>query len=129
MIVKSILNAVTSDLKYMRVEQSISVPDRLQAQSKNVGELIARLRVARGIKQTEAAIRAGISRNTAYRLEKGDPGLAFGQILRYLDAIAPGTTLEMLFEQKDPALLALAVRERRTRVRDMSAQERDELNF
>ncbi len=29
-------------------------------------------------------MRAGHSRNTAYRIEKGDPGLAFGQMLEYL---------------------------------------------
>lgn len=101
-------------------QKTTDVSSRLLEQTQNLGELLARLRVARGIKQTEAAIRAGISRNTAYRLEKGDPGLAFGQILRYLDAIVPGATLGTLFEQKDPALFALAARERRTRVRDMS---------
>ena len=39
-----------------------------------------------------------MSRNTAYRLEKGDPGIAMGQILRYLDAIVPGKTLLELLE-------------------------------
>lgn len=45
---------------------------------------------------------------------------------RYLDAIAPGTSLEILYSEKDPAL---AARERKSRVREMSASERDELNF
>ncbi|QUN32820.1 helix-turn-helix transcriptional regulator (plasmid) [Cupriavidus sp. KK10] len=46
--------------------------------------MLARLRQARHIKQADAAVRAGLSRNTAYRIEKGDPGLAFGQMLEYL---------------------------------------------
>ena len=41
---------------------------------------------------------------SVYRLEKGDPGLAFGQILRYLDAIVPGMTLLELLSETDPAL-------------------------
>ena len=82
-----------------------------------------------GIKQTDAALRAGQSRNTAYRIERGDPGLAIGQVLRYLDAIAPGSTLLDLLSESDPALAALAARERTQRVRDLSTTELDELDF
>lgn len=73
--------------------------------------------------------RAGLSRNTTYRLERGDPGLAVGQVLRYPDAIAPGSTLLDLLSESDPALAALAARERTQRVRDLSASELDELDF
>jgi hypothetical protein len=52
-----------------------------------------------------------------------------GQVLRYLDAIAPGASLEHLYFEKDPALLVLAARERTLRVRGMSAAERKELEF
>ncbi|CAN7307302.1 hypothetical protein LJR230_001488 [Trinickia sp. LjRoot230] len=55
--------------------------------------------------------------------ERGDPGFAIGEVLRYLDAIAPGTSLDTLYSEKDPAL---AARERRLRVREMSAAERIE---
>ena len=98
-------------------------------QATQIGRRLARLRLARGIKQTDAALRAGLSRNTAYRLERGDPGLAVGQVLRYLDAIAPGSTLLDLLSESDPALAALAARERTQRVRDLSATELDELDF
>jgi DNA-binding XRE family transcriptional regulator len=91
--------------------------------------MLARLRVARHIPQTEAALRAGISRNTAYRMEKGDPGLAIGQVLRYLEAIAPGKTLRSLLNEDDPALVALSVRERKQRVRSLSKSELDALDF
>ena len=68
-------------------------------------------------------------RNTVYRLEKGDPGLALGQVLRYVEAIAPGSTLLDLLVEQDPALLALDARERTMRVRDMTAAELRELDF
>lgn len=118
-----------SVLTNMKVTQASSLAPPLLEQSRHLGKLLARLRIARGVKQIDAALRAGLSRNTAYRLEHGDPGLAIGQVLRYLDAIAPGTSLEILYSEKDPALAALAARERKSRVREMSAAERDELNF
>lgn len=77
----------------MKVSQSATLSPQLLEQSKQLGQRLARLRLARRIKQTDAAVRAGLSRNTVYRLERGDPGLAIGQVLRYLDAIAPGSTL------------------------------------
>jgi transcriptional regulator with XRE-family HTH domain len=129
MLVISSISSLTIDLTSMKVAQSSTLSDELLEQSKRLGQLLARLRIARGIKQVDAALRAGLSRNTAYRLEHGDPGLAFGQVLRYLDAIAPGASLENLYLESDPSLAMLEARERRTRVRDMSAAERDELNF
>jgi hypothetical protein len=80
-------------------------------------------------KSPDAALRAGLSRNTAYRLEKGEPGIAIGQVLRYLHAISPNSTLLDLLTEKDPALLALSAREKTQRVRDLSAAEREELDF
>jgi transcriptional regulator with XRE-family HTH domain len=113
----------------MKVEQSAILSPELLAESKCLGQLLARLRLARNVKQTDAALRAGLSRNTVYRLEQGDPGLALGQILRYLQAIAPGSTLRDLFAESDPALAALKAREQRKRVRDLSASELKELEF
>jgi len=116
-------------LTSMKVSQATTLSPELLEQSRHLGALLARLRVARGIKQADAAVRAGLSRNTAYRIERGDPGLAVGQLLRYLGAISPGASLAALYAENDPALAALAARERRLRVREMSASERDELNF
>jgi transcriptional regulator with XRE-family HTH domain len=126
MLVKSSIKRVMSVLTNMKVTQASNLAPPLLEQSRHLGERLARLRIARGVKQTDAALRAGLSRNTVYRLEHGDPGLAIGQVLRYLEAIAPGTSLEALYAEKDPAL---AARERKSRVREMSAAERDELNF
>ena len=113
----------------MKVDQSALLsPLQLEACAK-VGSQLARLRIARKVKQTDAALRAGLSRNTVYRLEKGEPGLALGQILRYLEAIAPGSTLLDLLTEKDPALLSLTAREKTKRVRDMTTAELEELDF
>lgn len=113
----------------MRINQSAVLGPELASHAQHIGQLLARLRMARSVKQADAALRAGISRNTAYRLEKGDPGIALGQVLRYLDAIAPGKTLLELLSETDPALVLLGEREKRKRVRDLSDAELRELDF
>lgn len=113
----------------MKVTQAALLNSNQAAEAKKLGAALARLRIARGIKQDQAALRAGVSRNTAYRLEKGDPGIAMGQILRYLDAVVPGKTLLELLSETDPALAALSAKEQRRRARDLSKHELDELDF
>jgi len=113
----------------MKVSQTAMLSPRQLEECARLGRLLARLRQARQVKQSDAALRAGLSRNTAYRLEKGDPGLAIGQVLRYLEAISPGSTLMDLLSETEPALLALAAREKTQRVRDLSAAELKELEF
>jgi transcriptional regulator with XRE-family HTH domain len=107
----------------MKVSQAGVLAPGLVVEAQKLGGSIARLRLARRLKQDEAALRAGISRNTAYRLETGDPGIAVGQVLRYLDAIAPGATLLELLSESDPALAALSVPGKRRRVRGPSKGE------
>ena len=113
----------------MKITQSALLDSSRAAEAKKLGTALARLRIARGIKQDQAALRAGLSRNTAYRLEKGDPGIAIGQVLRYLDAIVPGKTLLELLAETDPALAALSAKEQRRRVRDLSKRELAEIDF
>ncbi len=113
----------------MKVNQAAALSPSLLQESAALGQRLARLRLARGIKQSDAALRAGLSRNTAYRLERGDPGVALGQVLRYLDAIAPGSTLLALLSESDPALIALKSSEQSRRVRGLSSAELDELDF
>jgi len=125
----SIINQHLSDLTNMKIRQSAVLPPDLLEQSAQLGQRLARLRIARSIKQADAALRAGLSRNTAYRIEHGDPGLALGQVLRYLDAIAPGSTLLDLLSESDPALAVLSTRERYKRVRTLTPTEMSELEF
>lgn len=129
MLVIANINAIARVLTSMKINQAAAIPPHLRAEGERIGQLLARLRVARRVPQAEAAIRAAISRNTAYRIERGDPGVAFGQVLRYLDAIAPGSTLADLLTEADPALIALRARERRQRVRSLTPAELEDLNF
>ncbi len=129
MLVNSIAKLINRVFTNMKINQSTMLSPRQLDECARLGQLLARLRLARKIKQSEAALRAGLSRNTVYRLEKGDPGLALGQVLRYLDAISPSSTLLDLLSENDPALVALEAREKTKRVRDLTAAERQELDF
>jgi transcriptional regulator with XRE-family HTH domain len=113
----------------MKVTQSALVSGAQAAEAKKLGAALARLRIARGVRQDQAALRAGLSRNTAYRLEKGDPGIAMGQILRYLEAVVPGKTLLELLSETDPALAALRAKEQRRRARELSKRELADIDF
>lgn len=96
---------------------------------KELGTKLARLRIARKIRQVDAAARAGIARSTAVLIEKGDPGRTFAQILRYLDAISPNLTFQALLQESDPSLKALAQSEATQRVRKLSSSEMKKLDF
>ena len=113
----------------MKITQTAVLSPSLASETKRLGAALARLRIARGMKQDQVALRAGLSRNTAYRLEKGDPGIALAQILRYLDAIVPGKTLLELLSESDPSLAALSAQEKRRRARDLSKHEMEEIDF
>ncbi|HEV3105516.1 MAG TPA: helix-turn-helix transcriptional regulator [Trinickia sp.] len=113
----------------MKVTQAIAASPVVLAEAARLGAHLARLRIARRLQQGAAATRAGISRNTASRLENGDPAVALGQWLRYLDAIAPGMTLQELLSESDPSLKAQGARERAQRVRSLSESELKDLDF
>lgn len=111
-----------------RDESSLLNPARTQ-EARELGEKLARLRVARRLRQADAAARAGLARSTAALIEKGDLGRTQAQILRYLDAIAPGVTVLALLQETDPSLLALNARELTRRVRPLSKDELQKLDF
>ena len=113
----------------MRINQSAALPPNLVVQITQLSEALVRLRHARQVKQSEAALRAGISRATAQRIERSDPGVGLGVIVRYLDAVAPGITLLKLLSGDDPSLIALDERLRGQRVRGLTAAELKELDF
>jgi len=121
-----LIEAIFVDMK--RDEQQLMTPEQV-AQARLVGERIARLRRARNVLQSTAVVRAGLSRPTATRIEAGDPSRTLSQVLRYLGAIAPSMTLLQLLQGDDPSLVALAEREKRQRVRALSEQERQKLDF
>lgn len=113
----------------MKTRQQAALPPEQLAEVARLANALVRLRHARRVTQADAALRAGLSLGTAKRLEKGDAGVAIGGLLRYLNAIAPGLSLERLLAGDDPSLAALEIRERGQRVRRLSSTERDELDF
>ena len=113
----------------MRYDESTVLTEPLRLRAQQLGERLARLRKARRLRQSDAAIRAGMSRVTAGRLERGDPRQSIGQILRYLDAIAPGADLVSLLQGTDPSLVALQSAEETRRVRVMTPRQLEDLDF
>jgi transcriptional regulator with XRE-family HTH domain len=117
------------DLKDMKKPQKTILTDPLRSDLAKLGERIKRLRLARRIVQQEAAVRAGIARSTASRIESGDPSVAIGQVLRYVDAIAPGKSLDRIYLEDDPAEALLRHDERRIRARSLTEARKKELDF
>ena len=91
----------------MKIPQNIATYPNLIQPLKEIGEHIARMRKARRLLQAEAAVRANICRETASRIENGDAAVAVGQIVRYLDVIAPGVHLGRVLDTPDAALVML----------------------
>ena len=129
MIIIIYFNFIKTIIVNMKISELIVTPPELIAESRELGARIARLRKARRVLQSDAAVRAGVSRPTAGRIEAGDPGRTLGQVLRYLHAIAPGVTLLQLMQQSDPALLALSEAEKTKRVRRLSGKQLEALDF
>jgi transcriptional regulator with XRE-family HTH domain len=109
----------------MKYKESSVLTPELAAQASLLGERITRLRNARRMLQSDAALRAGISRPVAGQIEAGDAG----QVLRYLAAIAPGMSLMDLLAGTDPSLRALDLKEKTRRVRKLSDAELKKLEF
>ena len=122
---KNIKSAFTN---MKRDETPLLTPARVQ-EAQALGAKLARLRMARHLRQADAAVRAGLARSTAVLIEKGDLSRTQAQILRYLEAIAPGLTLLSLLQENDPSLKALSARERTQRVRPLSKSELSKLDF
>jgi transcriptional regulator with XRE-family HTH domain len=113
----------------MKRAQNPATPPELLQTLRDLGTRIARMRLARSLIQADCAIRANLSRETASRIERGDPSVAVGQIIRYLDAIAAGMTLQLLYTTVDPAVELLAHEERRKRARRLSETELQRHDF
>lgn len=129
MSINLIFKSLRIILIIMRYDETAALAEPLRLQARELGERLARLRKARKLRQSDAATRAGMSRVTAGRLERGDPRQSIGQVLRYLDAIAPGSDLLSLLQQTDPSLVALQSAEATRRVRVMTPRQMEDLDF
>lgn len=123
------INDFRTEITDMKRDETPMLSPARVMEARELGEKLARLRKARRIRQVDAAARAGMARSTAVLIEKGDLSRTQAQILRYLEAIAPGVTLLNLLQESDPALAALISRELTKRVRPLSKSELEELDF
>ncbi len=129
MSVISVLIYFKTNVTDMKYRESSLTPSNRLVEAASVGAKLTRLRMARKLRQLDVAARAGLSRSTAVLIEKGDPGRTLAQILRYLEAIAPGLSLLALLQESDPSLKALEQLEVTQRVRPLSATELQKLDF
>jgi len=114
----------------MKIQQKTALPDSLATQLNELGKLLTRLRTARRMTQSAAAERVGVSRNTLSRIENGDPSIAVGQIVRYLDALGRMDLIERLVaDASDPAVTQLEAREKTRRARPLSEKEKARYDF
>ena len=114
----------------MKIQQKSALSDSLAAQLDELGKMLTRMRTARRMTQAAAAERVGVSRNTLSRIENGDPSIAVGQIVRYLDALGRVDLIERLIaDVTDPAVTRLTAREQTQRARPLSDKEKSKYDF
>ncbi|TDY87778.1 UNVERIFIED_ORG: helix-turn-helix protein [Herbaspirillum seropedicae] len=100
----------------MRALKPGSLSPNHASEMARIGGTIARLRRSSRMKQEVAALQAGLSRDTAYRIEKGESNVAIGHILRYLDVISPGLALKDILVDNKPDVNEARQPEKRRRV-------------
>ena len=114
----------------MKIQQKSALSDAMATQLRDLGKLLTRLRTARRMTQSAAAERVGVSRNTLSRIENGDPSIAVGQIVRYLDALGRIDLLTRLIaDANDPAIAQLEAKEQTRRARPLSEKEQARYDF
>jgi transcriptional regulator with XRE-family HTH domain len=109
----------------MQRQQNTVITAMQAGKIRELGERLAEMRRARNLLQKDVAERANLSRVTASRIENGDAGVAIGQIIRYLDVIAPGITLGQVY-QEDAAVAMQKAREPKRRASKGSRVRRAE---
>jgi len=113
----------------MKRTQKILMSSEMNFQLAELGKTLAQSRIARKLPQAEAAVRANLSRNTISRIENGDPSVAIGQILRYIDVIRPGASLSDALVKEDIAVYSMENANRPRRARPLSDKELEEYDF
>jgi putative transcriptional regulator len=73
---------------------------------RELGERVARQRLARNLRQTELAREAGIGRSALQRLEGGDP-VSVGVLIRVLKALGLASNFEALLPAAEPEPIEL----------------------
>ena len=85
-----------------------------------LGERVARQRLARNLRQTELAREAGVSRSALQRLEGGD-AVGLGVLIRVLKSLGLARNLEALLPAAEPEPMELLENRGRARQRARKA--------
>ncbi|UQN29532.1 helix-turn-helix domain-containing protein [Brachybacterium kimchii] len=72
---------------------------RIERELTELGENVRGWRMVLGLKAQQVSERAGISRATLYKIEKGDPGVSYGSVAQVLRALG---ILEQTVTATDP---------------------------
>lgn len=72
---------------------------RIERQLTEFGEDIRGWRMVLGLTAQQVAERAGITRSTLHKIEKGDPGVRFGSVAQVLRALG---VLDQVVDTVDP---------------------------
>jgi len=84
---------------YMQHKSASRVPAAVRRSLREVGDHVTTWRKLRGLTQAQLADRAGVSRGTLVRLERGDGGVSIENLLRVLRGLG---VLEPLAQALDP---------------------------
>lgn len=82
------------------------------ARFRDFGERLARLRAERAVSVAEMARRLGVSRDTVYKIERGNVSVAMGTVIRYLDTLGidgAGGLADMVRSAQDSDVVASRV--------------------
>ncbi len=115
----------------MKYDETVRTPQHRIDEAAGIGHKLALLRKVTKMTQAQAAARAGLSRSTAVLIESGDPSRTLAQVLRYLEAISSGTSLQALISGDLPAVRmaqSLAI-PKRVRVSAHNRDAGDEYDF
>lgn len=103
-----------------------TIPQAVQLKAQHLGERIRAARTRRGLRREDLAARAGVSRSTLEKVERGDLGAAFGAYVKSLWALGLDAELDLV---ADPGLdrdgLALELNAQTKRVRVQTPADND----
>jgi transcriptional regulator with XRE-family HTH domain len=68
-----------------------TLPISLRSSLKNLGESLRNARIRRRLKMVTVADRAGVSRETLAKIQRGDPGVSMGNYAAVIFALGLGT--------------------------------------
>lgn len=91
------------------------LPASIQARLRAQGDLVSAARRARGLTQSDLAERAGTSRPTIYRLEDGQPNIAWGTVMTVCWVLDIPTDPELMDPVRRAELLSEATAVQRVR--------------